>query len=180
MSDIHPTETVAPVVGMRKRTDDANLLAAEIAALAEMTYSDLRSAWRRHYRSHPPKKLSRDIMELGVAWKIQENALGGLSATVNRQIAGRAKTMETKSDLVKARSVSLKPGARLLRSWGGETHEVVVVEDGFTWAGKTWRSLSAIAREMTGTRWSGPRFFGLGTATVPAIPDATAGGPDHE
>jgi len=84
---------------------------------------------------------------------------------VKRQIAGLAKTMETKSNLVQPRSVSLKPGARLLRSWGGETHEVVVVEDGFTWAGKTWRSLSAIAREMTGTRWSGPRFFGLGTAT---------------
>ncbi len=80
MSDIHPTETVAPVVGMRKRSDDANLLAAEIAALAEMTYSDLRLAWRRHYRSHPPKKLSRDIIELGVAWKIQENALGEYDA----------------------------------------------------------------------------------------------------
>jgi hypothetical protein len=118
MSDIDPTEINAPVVGARKRTDDANRLAAEIASVAEMTYSNLRLAWRRHYRSHPPNKLSRDLLELGVAWKIQENALGGLSAAVSRQIAGLAKTMEAKSDLVKARSVSLKPGARLLRSWG--------------------------------------------------------------
>ena len=69
--------------------------------------------------------------------------------------------MESKSDLVKARRVSLKPGARLVRAWGGETHEILVVEDGFIWLGKTWASLSVIAREMTGTRWSGPRFFGL-------------------
>jgi hypothetical protein len=62
MSEIHPAATAAAVVGVRKRTDDTNLLAAEIAAVAEMTYSDLRLAWRRHYRSHPPKKLSRDIM----------------------------------------------------------------------------------------------------------------------
>ena len=57
--------------------------------------------------------------------------------------------------------MSLKPGARLVRAWGGETHEVLVVENGFVWRGKTWASLSVIAREMTGTRWSGPRFFGL-------------------
>lgn len=57
----------------------------------------------------------------------------------------------------------MKPGARLVRDWNGETHEVLVTEDGFQWNGKTWASLSVIAREMTGTRWSGPRFFGLKT-----------------
>ena len=77
------------------------------------------------------------------------------------QLGELARTMETKSDLAKARKVSLKPGARLLRSWGGVAHEILGVEDGFIWAGKTWASLSVIAREMTGTHWSGPRFFGL-------------------
>ena len=69
--------------------------------------------------------------------------------------------MEAKSDLGKARRVSLRAGARIIRAWGGEMHEVLVVQDGFMWRGQTWASLSAIAREMTGTQWSGPRFFGL-------------------
>ncbi len=135
-----------------------------IAALATMPYTELRENWQRLYRSHPPKKLSRDLLELGVAWKLQERALGGLSAATRRQLDDLARTMEAKTDLAEARTVSLRPGARLIREWNGETHEVLVVEDGFRWRGKTWRSLSVIAREMTGTQWSGPRFFGVGRA----------------
>jgi hypothetical protein len=117
----------------------------------------LRAEWRRLYRAHPPKKLSRDLLELGVAWKLQERVLGGLSAIAKRRLAELARTMGSKSDLSTARKVSLKPGARLVRAWGGETHEILVVEDGFVWRGKTWRSLSVIAREMTrlGRRVSG-------------------------
>ena len=126
-----------------------------------MTYAELHLAWRRCYRAVPPKKMSRDILELGIAWKIQENKLGGLAAAAKRQIGELARTMGAKSDLAKPRAISLKPGARLLRAWNGVTHEVMVGEDGFQWAGRTWRSLSVIAREITGTRWSGPRFFGL-------------------
>lgn len=147
-------------VGAHERADTKSLEAA-LAALAHMTVPGLRSEWVRLHRSQPPKKLSRDMLELGVAWKLQELALGGLSATTRRQLVELARTMEAKADLAKARTVSLRPGARLIREWNGETHEVRVVEDGFQWRGKTWRSLSAIAREMTGTQWSGPRFFGL-------------------
>jgi hypothetical protein len=136
-------------------------LVSEIAALKNKTHDDLRFAWRRAYRSHPPKFLSRDLLELGIAWKLQERAFGGLSATVKRQLAELAHAIETKTDIAKSRRVSLRPGARLVRQWCGETHEVFVTEDGFLWRGKSWRSLSVIAREMTGTRWSGPRFFGL-------------------
>lgn len=96
--------------------------------------------------------------------------LGGLGTAVKRQIVALANTMAVKSDLVKPRAVALKPGARLLRAWEGVTHEVIVMEDGFLWSGMTWRSLSVIAREITGTRWSGPRFFGL------TITSATAAG----
>ena len=73
-----------------------------------------------------------------------------------------------------------KPGARLGRAWGGETHEVLGVEDGFLWQGKTWRSLSVIAREMTGTHWSGPRFFGLTGTTTKSVAAADTEGRDHE
>ena len=145
-----------------------------------MTYTELHLAWRRHYRAVPPKKMGRDILELGIAWKIQENKLGGLGAAVKRQISELARTMEAKSDLAKPRAITLKSGARLLRTWEGVTHEVLVVEDGFLWAGRTWRSLSVIAREITGTRWSGPRFFGLKLTTDSNVSEPKAGVSDHE
>lgn len=154
-------------------------LSSNLDAITTMTYAELHLAWRRHYRAVPPKKMSRDILELGIAWKIQENRLGGLSAAVKRQIADLARTMETKSDLAKPRTVTPKPGARLLRAWNGVTHEVLAVEDGFLWAGKTWRSLSVIAREITGTRWSGPRFFGLNASQNAGATEQKAEAIDH-
>lgn len=179
MSDPNSAEFPSPVVGARKRAN-LDALNVQLAALSEMGAPGLRAEWRRLYRSHPPKLLRRDLLELGVAWKLQERVLGGLSAATKRQLAELARTMTTKSDLAKARKVTLKPGARLVRAWGGETHEVLVVEDGFLWRGKTWRSLSVIAREMTGTHWSGPRFFGLTGTTNTSAPATDGGGPDHE
>ena len=139
----------------------AQALGEDIAALKFRSYGDLRFAWRRAYRNNPPKFLSRDLLELGIAWKLQERAFGGLSLTAKRQLDEVAGAIGAKSDIAKIRRVSLRPGARLIREWAGEVHEVLVTEDGFLWRGKSWRSLSVIAREMTGTRWSGPRFFGL-------------------
>jgi len=171
-------ETATPTVDVQKRAD-SEVLGAELAALHRMSAADLRTQWRRLYRAHPPKKLSRDLLELGVAWKLQERVLGGLSAVTKRQLTELARTMESKSDLAKARKVSLKPGARLVRAWGSQTHEILVVEDGFLWRSKTWCSLSGIAREITGTRWSGPRFFGLRIATASATLGEDVGGRDH-
>lgn len=148
----------------RSPNGTASTLSSELAALGRVSYSDLHQMWRRHYRAVPPKKISRDILELGIAWKMQEDRLGGLSGRDRRQITELAKTFEQKADLTKPRALSPKPGARLLRTWGGTTHEVIATNDGFIWAGKTWASLSVIAREITGTRWSGPRFFGLTAA----------------
>ena len=163
-------------VGAHERADTKALEFA-LALLADMNAADLRKEWVRLYRSQPPKKLSRGLLELSVAWKLQERTFGGLSAATKRQIAELTQTMATKADLTKARAVTLRPGARLIREWNGETHEVQVVEDGFLWRGKTWRSLSVIAREMTGTRWSGPRFFGVGkTKAVPGVDAPTEEG----
>ena len=161
MSDPDPEEIQSSIVGARKRADSEARAAEQLDALSEMDAPALRAEWRRLYRSHPPKLLRRDLLELGVAWKLQERVLGGLSAVTKHQLAELARTMTTKSDLAKARKVTLKPGARIIREWNGATHEVLVVEDGFQWRGQTWNSLSVIAREMTGTHWSGPRFFGL-------------------
>jgi hypothetical protein len=144
-----------------KHTAAAANLAARLQALEQMDYAALRAEWRRLYRAHPPKRVARDLLVLGVAWKLQERAYGGLSAAMKRRLAELAKTMDEKGDLAKARVVRLKPGAKLVREWRGETHDVLVLEDGFQWRGQRWRSLSAIAREISGTHWSGPRFFGL-------------------
>jgi hypothetical protein len=178
VSNPHTAKAAVSTVEVRNRAD-TDALAAELAALTRKTAAELRVEWRRLYRTHPPRKLSRDLLELGIAWKLQERVLGGLSAITKRQLAELARTLESKSDLAKARKVSLKPGARLVRAWDGETHEVLVTEDGFVWRGKTWGSLSLIAREMTGTRWSGPRFFGVGTPTAAKL-DEDIGGLDHD
>ena len=140
-------------------------LASDLAALKGASRAELVAAWRRLFRGPPPKQLGRDLLELGVAWKLQERALGGLSASAKRQLTELGRTMGERAELPPTRKVSLKPGVRLIREWDGKTHEVTVMETGFGWAGTTWTSLSAIARAMTGTRWSGPRFFGLDRPT---------------
>lgn len=136
-------------------------LAERLAALSRVPYAELHAEWRRLYRAHPPKKIGRDVLELGLAWKLQEKALGGTSVSTKRRLIDLAQAMETNGDLTKARAAKVKPGAKLVREWRGETHDVLVLEGGFLWKGERWRSLSLIAREITGTRWSGPRFFGL-------------------
>ena len=156
----------------------AQALGEDIAALKSRSYDDLRFAWQRAYRNNPPKFLSRDLLELGIAWKLQERAFGGLGVTAKRHLDEVAGAIGAKSDIAKVRRISLRPGARLLREWAGEVHEVLVTEDGFEWRGKTWRSLSVIAREMTGTRWSGPRFFGLDQCNGGSV--AVTGGPANE
>lgn len=171
---------VSRVEGVQSQAGKENSLISELVPIATMTYAELHVAWRRHYRAVPPKKMGRDILELGIAWKIQESKLGGLGAAVKRQIADLARTMGAKSDLPKPRAMSLKSGARLLRTWEGVTHEVMVVDEGFIWSGKTWRSLSAIAREITGTRWSGPRFFGLNVTAALNASEQKEQVSDHE
>ena len=136
-------------------------MAARLQALEQMDYATLSSEWRRLYRSPAPKRVARDLLMLGVAWKIQEQAYGGLGAGTKRRLADMAKVMDRDGDVTRNRVTRLKPGAKLIREWQGKPHTVVVVEDGFEWKGRQWRSLSAIAREITGVHWSGPRFFGL-------------------
>ena len=160
-TDIQIAGRPARAVGGRNDASTGDAVAAKLQALAEMDYDALRAEWRRLYRAHPPKRVSRDLLMLGVAWKVQERAYGGLGAATKRRLADLAKTMEQDGDLARSRVARLKPGARLVREWRGQTHTVIVLEDGFEWQGKRWRSLSVIAREITDAHWSGPRFFGL-------------------
>lgn len=135
-------------------------LSERIAALRGMTSAALRAEWRKVYRM-PAPDLSRDLLARGIAFRLQEKELGGLSASVERRLLALAN--ETASDKETPLPVStiLRPGMQLVRSWRGQTHSVVVTEDGFLWNGSNHTSLSSIAQAITGTKWSGPRFFGL-------------------
>jgi hypothetical protein len=139
-------------------------LARQIAAFGKTSYAELQTMWRRHFRYCAPKKFAREQLELGIAWKLQAERLGGLNSGTRPRLNDLSQMLAMNAGPVQKRAPTLKAGARLLRSWGGETHEVLVIEGGFVWRSKTWASLSIIAREITGARWSGPRFFGLGLA----------------
>lgn len=139
----------------------ADNVAAQLNALRSTSIAKLRITWRRLYRAEPPKRVNRELLTLAVAWKIQEQAYGGLTAATRRRLAELAATIDREGDVKRTRIARIKPGARLVREWQGETYTVIVVDDGFTWQGRHWQSLSAIARAITGVRWSGPRFFGL-------------------
>ncbi len=157
--------------GRTRDTSSEDAVAVKLRALAEMNQAALRAEWRRLYRANPPKRVSRDLLMLGVAWKVQERAYGGLGATAKRRLAGLAKTLDQDGDVTRGRVARLKPGARLVREWRGETHAVIVLDDGFEWRGQRWRSLSVIAREITGAHWSGPRFFGLNGKAKASVGD---------
>jgi len=146
-------------------------VAAKLRALEHMDGPALRAEWRRLYRAHPPKGVRRDLLLLGVAWKVQEQTYGGFGAATRRRLADLAETLERDGDVTRSRVARLKPGAKLVREWRGETHTIIVCEDGFEWRGRHWRSLSMIAREITGGHWSGPRFFGLTERTKTGTED---------
>jgi hypothetical protein len=140
-------------------------LSQKIAALTDLTTQQLRTEWRRLYRNHPPR-LSRDLLVRTIAYRLQELAYGGLSKATQRRLIVLTKELQTNGSIASDPDPHVRPGARLVREWRGRTHTVVVTEEGFEFAGKTYSSLSKIAQAITGAHWSGPRFFGLNRSEV--------------
>ena len=129
----------------------------EIALLSELSHPDLAARWQAVHGAPPPKGMSRRLLLLALAYQLQADAYGALDPKTCRYLrAVAAGSSETVRPLP-----ALKPGMRFMREWNGRTHVVDVTEDGLLWSGETYPSLSAIARAITGARWSGPRFFGL-------------------
>jgi hypothetical protein len=112
------------------------------------------------YRQDAPK-VSRDLLTLGIAYRRQELEFGGLGKATIRKLRTVAKSLRETGQVGPSPGLSLKPGARLVREWNGRTYAVTVTEEGFEYAGKQFSSLTKLAQTITGTRWSGPRFFGL-------------------
>ena len=149
------------------RTSPAAEIKSELEALQKLTLKELQTEWRRRYRLEPPRRISRDLLIRAVAYKIQEQALGGLRGPAKRKPKAMMESINTGADIKTSAATLLKAGTRLIREWQGKNHDVLVLENGFEFRGQVYTSLTAIAREITGTRWSGPRFFGLNKKTKP-------------
>lgn len=133
----------------------AKRVSEDVAALTAMSLADLRAEWQRRY-GPPPRHRAADLLRRVLAWRIQADLYGGLDAPTRR-------LLEQSGDKVK---VAATPGMRLAREWTGQRHEVIVIESGVVYEGRTFGSLSEVARHITGRRWNGPRFFGLRQGNV--------------
>ena len=149
------------------------------AQLPILKRDKLLDLWNDLIKSSAPAAISRQLLERATAYTLQERQFGGLSGRTGRellrigkcerkdhpvtaQVAGRYVTLATATLKGKSRAkITLRPGMRLVREWQGRSHVVDVREDGFQWNDRTYRSLSALAADITGAKWSGPRFFGL-------------------
>ena len=134
---------------------------AEIAGLPALSLEALRERWRALYGNPAPRSLRRGLLIRAVAYQLQVKAFGGLSAATKkklREIAVAAREGRFDPAVIGPR---VKPGTRLIRVWQGETHSVLVLEDGFEWNGTRYRSLSLVAKTITGTNWNGWTFFGV-------------------
>jgi Protein of unknown function (DUF2924) len=136
-------------------------LVSEIEILPEATSTNLKERWRALYRTEPPRCISRDLLIRALAYRIQEKALGGLKPSVRRLLTRVAAEVSAGRTIQVVSEPRLKPGTVLLREWHGTQHQVILREDGIVFNGQRYKSLSQVARRITGTKWSGPLFFGL-------------------
>lgn len=128
---------------------------------ADLTRAELGARWRAFYRADPPKGISRRLLFFAIAYETQARQFGGLKPATKRQLRLIVNGTADGNHGGRKASPTLQPGARLVREWNGVSHAVEVIDGGYVWNGHRHRSLSAVARAITGARWSGPRFFGL-------------------
>jgi hypothetical protein len=133
---------------------------AELADLPVLDRRELVEKWRSLYGTEPPVGVRNNFLMHGIAHRMQEKALGGLKPATRRFLEKAAQDNDA-SKQQSLPAISIKPGTRLLREWHGITYEVIILESSVMCNGKYYRSLSEVARAITGTRWSGPLFFGM-------------------
>jgi hypothetical protein len=138
----------------------AEAVERDVAQIPQLDRSALVERFVKLCGFHPPPRFSRKLMELAVAYKLQERVLGGLKPATRRFLLEAAKAQQ-KPSRAKTATARFKAGTVLMREWKGVTHQVTVLEDGFIFDGKRYRTLSEIAGVITGAHWSGPTFFGL-------------------
>ena len=147
--------------GLSNKADPA--VKAELDRLPTTPIADLRKRYRELFRTEPPKAFGPDLLRRSIAHRIQEKAYGGLPASTRRLLDQLVKAAMTKPNGRLQLPRRIKPGSELVRTWKRRSYRVMVMADCFAYDGKRFTSLSEIATQITGTRWNGPRFFGLRT-----------------
>ena len=133
----------------------------ELDDLQDMNMETLREAWRNRFGGKPPDLRSTELLRYSFAWKLQAKRHGGLSTKTKRRLRKLADAFNRNPNHTPPSSSAMNAGTVLTRDWQGTRHTVSVHSDGFEYCGKRYNSLSKVARVITGTRWSGPLFFGL-------------------
>jgi hypothetical protein len=136
-------------------------LSEQIATLPSLNMTQLIAIWAENFTKDPPPNLRKELMVPILAYRMQEREFGGLSHAARRRLREVAVSLRTDKPSQERPDSAPQTGSRLLRVWRGETHEVIATGSGYEYRGQTYSSLSRIAREITGTRWSGPLFFGV-------------------
>jgi Protein of unknown function (DUF2924) len=160
-----------PRVKIGPALPDRKTLNVEIARLRDLDAGALRARWQTVFRRQAPPHLPRHLLFRMLAYQLQADHLGDLDSesqrlldnAVSPEAAGRRAGKSSQM------TAELRPGTMLAREWNGRMHRIAVLADGFTWNGKTYPSLSKVAFAITGTRWNGPRFFGLRDTPVKEV-----------
>jgi hypothetical protein len=152
-----------PRVKVGSALPDAKALDVEIAGLRDLDIAALQTRWRNVFRRRPPPHLPRHLLFRILVYRLQADRLGDLDAESQRLLDGASSPEDAgkRAVEIKRLTTDVTPGTMLAREWNGRMQRVAVLADGFAWNGKTYRSLSKVAQAITGTRWNGPKFFGL-------------------
>ena len=134
-------------------SDQSREVTAAIDEVLVLDRAGCLERWRQGFGRPPPKHLSLQFLQWVLIWKAQTRLFGGVAIQTERRLHQIA--------MAKSQSQIVRPGSHLIREWNGRTYQVEVIDDGYVMDGKTWRSLSALAKHITGAHWSGPRFFGV-------------------
>jgi hypothetical protein len=137
-------------------------VAEELSALTGMKPPELRAKWRDVYRAVAPD-IGPDLLQRGIAYRLQERRQGSLASSIRRDVERLIKQLGKGQGELARSPASLKTGTRLVRSWRGKMHHVLILDEGYEYDGRRYQSLTQIAQDITGAHWSGPRFFGLVT-----------------
>ena len=136
-------------------------LAEKIVKLPSLSKPQLLQIWAQNFKTPPPPNLRKDLMVPILAYRMQEREYGGLSHRARTRLKEIAASLRNQKGPIRNTDLAPATGTKLIRSWKGEAHEVLATGTGYVYRGRTYSSLSRIAREITGTRWSGPLFFGV-------------------